>query len=216
MKIILNQDVSNLGEEGDVKVVTDGYARNFLIPKSLAVPFSKANVTMFEQKKAVIERRKEEKRKGALGLKQRISGEVITLKMPVGENGRLFGAVTNATIVEELTKIGLTIERRKVDIPDHTIKVVGTSTVKIKLYGSETADLKVIVEPLEDAPKRAEEKVVAFEKTADDYDDFEEEEADEFYEEVIAPDEKKKEESDKEVEAEDEPETEDEPEAETE
>jgi large subunit ribosomal protein L9 len=146
MKIILNQDISNLGEEGDVKVVTDGYARNFLIPKKLAVPFNKANLNMFEQKKVAIEKRKEVKKNDAMGIKDRLSKESLTIAMPAGDKGKLFGAVTAATIVEELSKIGLSVEKKKVEIAGNSIKVTGNSTVKIKLYGGETADLKVTVE----------------------------------------------------------------------
>lgn len=146
MKIILNQDISSLGEEGDVKVVADGYARNFLIPKKLAVPFNKANLNMFEQKKMAIEKRKDTKRKDAMGIKERLAKEVLTISMPAGEKGKLFGAVTAATIVEELSKIGLTVEKKKVEIDGNSIKVTGNSTVKIKLYGGETAELKVNVE----------------------------------------------------------------------
>ena len=145
MKIILNQDISNLGEEGDVKVVADGYARNFLIPKKLAVPYNKANLNMFEQKKVAIEKRKEAKRKDAMGVKERLAGEELVISMPAGDKGKLFGAVTAATIVEELGKMGLTIVKKNVDIPAHSIKVTGTSTVIIKLYGGETAELKVTV-----------------------------------------------------------------------
>ncbi len=145
MKIILNQDISSLGEEGDVKVVADGYARNFLIPKKLAVPYNKANLNMFEQKKVAIEKRKEAKRKDAMGVKERLSGEELVISMPAGEKGKLFGAVTAATIVEELAKIGVAIVKKNVEIPGHSIKVTGTSTITIKLYGGETAELKVTV-----------------------------------------------------------------------
>ncbi len=145
MKIILNQDISNLGEEGDVRVVADGYARNFLIPKNMAVPYNKANLNIFEQKKVSIEKRKEEKRKDAMGIKARLSSETLVIEMPAGDKGRLFGAVTPATIVEELGKIGLTVEKKKVEIAGNSLKMTGAATVKIKLYGGETADLKVNV-----------------------------------------------------------------------
>ena len=143
MKIILNQDISNLGEEGDVKVVADGYARNFLVPKNMAVPYNKANLNMFEQKKVSIEKRKEDKRKDAMGIKARLSSETLVIEMPAGDKGRLFGAVTPATIVEELGKIGLVVEKKKVEIAGNSLKMAGAATVKIKLYGGEMADLKV-------------------------------------------------------------------------
>ena len=145
MKVILKQDLSNLGEEGDIRVVADGYGRNYLIPKGIAVSYTKANIEIFRQKKNTIEARKETKRKEASSLKEKLTGEVITFAMPVGENGKLFGAITSANIVEELAKSGISVERKKIEVPEHSIKVVGEYTVKVKLYASETAELKVIV-----------------------------------------------------------------------
>ena len=149
MKIILNQDIVNLGEEGDIKVVADGYARNFLFPKKMAVPYNKQNLNIFEQKKLSIEKRKEEKRKDAMGLKERLAGEELVLTMPAGEKGKLFGAVTASTLVEELVKLGLNVEKKKIEVPENSIKVVGTYTAKVKLYGGEVADLKVTVNAAE-------------------------------------------------------------------
>lgn len=145
MKVILKQDLSNLGEEGDVKVVADGYGRNYLIPKGIAVAYNKANVEIFNQKKNSIEARKEAKRKDALSLKEKLTGETVTFTMPVGENGKLFGAITSANIVEELAKSGINVEKKKIDVPDHSIKVIGNYTVKVKLYAGEIAELKVVV-----------------------------------------------------------------------
>ena len=149
MKVILNQDLSNLGEEGEVKVVADGYGRNYLIPKGIAVSYTKANIEIFKQKRNAIDARKESKRKEALSLKEKLNGQEISFTMPVGDNGKLFGAITNANIVEELAKAGIALERKKIEIPDHTIKVVGNYVVKIKLYAGETADLKVLVSAAE-------------------------------------------------------------------
>ncbi|MDC7232347.1 MAG: 50S ribosomal protein L9 [Spirochaetales bacterium] len=180
MKIILNQDISNLGEEGDVKVVADGYARNFLIPKNMAVPYNKANLNMFEQKKVAIEKRKEEKRKDAMGVKERLSKESLTIAMPAGEKGKLFGAVTPATIVEELGKLGVFVEKKKIEIAGNSIKVTGTSTVKVKLYGGETADLKVTVEGIQvegSKPAEKEEAKAEVEATAADAEEAVEETA---------------------------------------
>ncbi len=165
MKIILNQDISNLGEEGDVRVVADGYARNFLIPKKMAVPYNKANLNMFEQKKVAIEKRKEVKRKDAMSVKERLAGEELVISMPAGDKGKLFGAVTPATIVEELGKMGITVEKKKVEIPGNSLKLTGTSTVVIKLYGGEAAELKVTVKGIvpegEAAPVKEEVKAEA-------------------------------------------------------
>lgn len=143
MKIILKQDVYNLGEEGDVCVVKNGYARNFLIPQKMAVLFDKQNIAMFESRKAGIEKRKEEKRSASAGLKEKIEALTLELTVSTGDTGKLFGSVTNANIAEELKKAGVIIERKRIELPDHTIKTVGDFIGKIKLYGNETAELKI-------------------------------------------------------------------------
>ncbi len=145
MKIILNQDVYNLGEEGDVCVVANGYARNFLIPQKLASIFNKQNIAMFESRKAAIEKRKEEKRLASAGLKDKIEAITLELKVSSGDTGKLFGSVTNANVAEELKKEGITVERKKIELPGHTIKMIGEFIVKVKLYGNETADLKLVI-----------------------------------------------------------------------
>ena len=149
MKVILKQDFSSLGEEGDIKVVADGFGRNYLIPKGIAVSYTKANIEIYKQKKNTIEARKETKRKDAFSLKEKLAAQEIEFVMPVGENGKLFGAITSANIVEELAKEGISIEKKKIEVPDHSIKVVGNYIVKVKLYAGETADLKVVVKAAE-------------------------------------------------------------------
>ena len=145
MKIILSQDVYNLGEEGDVCVVSNGYARNFLVPQKMAVLFNKQNSAIFESQKAAIEKRKEEKRLASAGLKEKIEAITLELTVSTGDTGKLFGSVTNANIAEELKKAGVVIERKKIELPDHTIKMIGEFVAKIKLYGSESADLKIVI-----------------------------------------------------------------------
>jgi large subunit ribosomal protein L9 len=157
-KVILNQDVYNLGEEGDVREVAPGYARNFLIPQGLAVSFNKQNLAQFEQKREVIEKRKEEKRDVAKGLRERIESREINLEMPAGDTGKLFGSVNSATIVERLAADGISIERKKIDVPDNSIKMVGEYTVRIRLYGDEVAELKVTVDPVGGKKKAAKEE----------------------------------------------------------
>jgi large subunit ribosomal protein L9 len=152
-KVILIQDVKDLGEEGDVKEVKRGYARNYLIPKKLAVPFTKGNLKLIEARRAIIEQKKEEKRQAALGLKERLESLSLKIVMPMGENGRLFGSVTNAIIADELQKQGISIEKKKIEIPEHSIKAQGTYKVKVKLYDNQEAVLKVLVNPKEEASK---------------------------------------------------------------
>jgi large subunit ribosomal protein L9 len=149
MKIILSQDVVNLGEEGDIREVTGGYARNFLLPQKLAVRYTKENLRVLESRREQIEKKREEKRTEALGVKERIEQEEIRFKMRAGENGTLFGSVSSALIGEELEKLGYEIERRRIDVPDNTIRAVGNYKVRVRLYGHEEAELTVIVEAAE-------------------------------------------------------------------
>jgi large subunit ribosomal protein L9 len=145
-KVILNKDLATLGEEGDVKHVARGYARNFLFPRGIAVPFSERTQKMFEARKDEIEARKMQKRKDAAGLKERIEALDVIIVMPAGGNGRLYGAVTTQTITDELAKQGFAIERKKVEIPGNYLKTAGKHKVTIKLYDNTTAELAVTVE----------------------------------------------------------------------
>ncbi|MGO9309201.1 MAG: 50S ribosomal protein L9 [Spirochaetia bacterium] len=146
MKVILNQDVIGLGEEGDIKDVADGYARNFLLPKKLAVPHTREFLASLEHKRAAIEKRKGEKRLEAAGLKERLEAEEIKFSVPAGENGKLFGSVSNTNVAVELEKKGFSIEKKRIEIPEHTIRSVGTYKVRIRLYDKEEATVKLIVE----------------------------------------------------------------------
>lgn len=146
MKVILNCDVPNLGEEGDICEVARGYARNFLIPRNMVLMHNRQNSALIEGRRAAIEQRKVEKRTQASSMKEQIEAEPLVFTMAAGDRGKLFGSVTTATIVDELDKRGISVERRKVDIPDGTIKSVGTHTVRVRLYGEEEAELTVRVE----------------------------------------------------------------------
>jgi large subunit ribosomal protein L9 len=146
MKVILNQDVIGLGEEGDVKDVAAGYARNFLLPKKLAVPHTRAFLAAMEHRRAAIEKRKAEKRLEAAGLKGRLEAEEIRFSVPAGENGKLFGSVSNTNVAVELEKKGFSIEKKRIEIPEHTIRTVGTYKIRIRLYDKEEATVKLVVE----------------------------------------------------------------------
>ncbi|OHD76264.1 MAG: 50S ribosomal protein L9 [Spirochaetes bacterium RIFOXYC1_FULL_54_7] len=145
MKVILNHDVPNLGELGDVKDVAAGYARNFLLPRGLVYPYSPATVGMFAKRKAEIEVRKAEKRASSMDLKTRLEAEELVLDMPAGQNGKLFGAVSNASIADELLKSGISIDRKKIDVPGRVIKSVGNYKISIRLYEKEEATVKIVV-----------------------------------------------------------------------
>jgi large subunit ribosomal protein L9 len=146
MKVILNQDVTDLGEEGDIKDVADGFARNYLLPRKLAVPHTKEFLAALGHRRAAIEKRKEEKRLEAASLKERLEAQEIRFAVPAGENGKLFGSVNNSNVAVELEKKGFAIEKKRIEIPEHTIRSVGTYKVRIRLYDKEEATVKLIVE----------------------------------------------------------------------
>ncbi|TVQ37828.1 MAG: 50S ribosomal protein L9 [Spirochaetaceae bacterium] len=164
MKVILNRDVPNLGEEGDICEVARGYARNYLIPRNMVLMHNRQNVAIIEGRRAAIEQRKTQKRKDASSIKERIENEELSIRMAAGERGKLFGSVTTATIVDELEKLGISVERRRLEIADGTIKSVGIHTVRVRLYGDEEAILTVRVEsetPEREQPAASAEPVAA-------------------------------------------------------
>lgn len=161
MKVILNQDVKHLGEEGDVKNVASGYARNYLFPRSFALPYNDVTVAYFESRKAEIEAKKEQKRKDSASLKDKLQSEVLTIVMPAGTNGKLYGAVTNLTVAEALQKQGYDIERKRIEINGSTIKSVGKYSAVVRLYETTSAEITIIVKAQEQAEKEAAEAAAA-------------------------------------------------------
>lgn len=149
MKVILVKDVENVGEEGEIRQVADGYGRNFLLPRGFAIPFSKHGQNIIEQRKRQIEARKEEKRQAALSVKEKLQGLQVVITMPAGDNGKLFGAVTNGIVAEHLAQLGAVVERRHIAIPGNAIKLVGTYEVRIKVLEREFAVVKVEVKAQE-------------------------------------------------------------------
>lgn len=151
MKVILNQDIENLGEEGDVCEVARGYARNFLIPRNMVLQYNDRNQAIIDSRREEINARKEEKRKAAMGAKERIESEEMVLTMPAGRNKKLFGSVNAQTIATELEKWGIYVEKKRIEIPETTIKTIGNFKVQVKLYEETEATLSVAVKPTADS-----------------------------------------------------------------
>ena len=145
MKIILNNDVVHLGEEGDVVTVKDGYARNYLLPTGAAVIYNKANAAMFKQRAAQIAKRKAEKRAASASLKERLDNVSISLVVTAGESGKLFGSITSQMVREALLKEGFEIEKKKLDVPTHAIKMTGTYHIVAHLYENDKANITLNV-----------------------------------------------------------------------
>ena len=162
MKIILNNDVVHLGEEGDVVTVKDGYARNYLLPTGAAVIYNKANAAMFQQKAEQIAKRKAEKRAASASLKEKLDNVTISLVVTAGESGKLFGSVTSQMVQEALLKEGFEIEKKKLDVPTHAIKMTGTYHIVAHLYENDKATITLNV--LSEADVKAAAKKAAEEK----------------------------------------------------
>lgn len=164
MKIILNNDVVHLGEEGDVVTVKDGYARNYLLPTGAAVIYNKANAAMFKQRAEQIAKRKAEKRAASASLKERLDNVSISLVVTAGESGKLFGSVTSQMVQEALLKEGFEIEKKKLDVPTHAIKMTGTYHIVAHLYENDKATITLNV--LSEAEVKAAAKKAAEEAKA--------------------------------------------------
>ena len=164
MKIILNNDVVHLGEEGDIVTVKDGYARNYLLPTGAAVIYNKANAAMFQQKAEQIAKRKAEKRAASASLKEKLDNVTISLVVTAGESGKLFGSVTSQMVQEALLKEGFEIEKKKLDVPTHAIKMTGTYHIVAHLYENDKATITLNV--LSEAEVKAAAKKAAEEAKA--------------------------------------------------
>ncbi len=144
MKIILTQDVHELGLEGDTVNVANGYARNYLIPKGIALEANEQNIKFMETKRKKIEVNRLEAKDEAEKIKEKISDVEITISQKVGEEDKLYGSVTTMDIASELEKQGITIDRRKI-VLDKPIKTLGEYDVPIKLYPEVTGSIKLVV-----------------------------------------------------------------------
>lgn len=144
MKVILQKDVQNLGDAGDLKEVADGYARNFLLPKRLAVQANEGSAKVIEHQKRLAELKKDKRKKSMQEIAKSIEAKEFTVKVKVGENDKLFGSVTAIDIASALKKEGIEIDKRRIDITD-SIKALGSFQVKAKLAEGVTATIKIKV-----------------------------------------------------------------------
>ena len=148
MELILKKTVDTLGEEGDIVKVKSGYGRNYLIPKKLAVVANKANLTLLEQEKAVIESSREKQRQEAESLSKKVSGTSITIQHRAGEEEKLFGSVTAADIAEKLAELDIQIDKKNILLVE-SIKTLGEVVVPIKVGYQMTSEITVTIVPLE-------------------------------------------------------------------
>jgi large subunit ribosomal protein L9 len=144
VQVILSEDVPNLGRPGDVVKVRAGYARNYLLPRRLAVEANSKNLRAFEHQKGLAMLRRETNKGLALKLKQQLEGLTLTIGANAGEEGKLFGSVTNIDIERALRGRGFNIERRKIMLAE-PIKQLGEFTVPVRLDPEVEAGVKLTV-----------------------------------------------------------------------
>jgi len=146
MRVILLDNVIGLGRAGEIKEVRDGYARNYLIPKKLAEIATKSKEAHLQRIAAALAKKAQKIYEDAISLKNDLEGKVIEISAKAGEEGKLFGSITNSMVSEELKKLGFDIDKKKI-IMDH-IKIIGEYNIRIRLDEGVTANIKLIVKPL--------------------------------------------------------------------
>ena len=144
MKIVLKKDVEKLGKLGDIIIVKDGYARNYLIPKGLALEATENNLKIVEREKERIIREKEREKKEAIALADKVKNSSCTIVVEVGEDGKMFGAVTSQDIAKSFEDIGIKLDKRMIEL-NEPIKELGIFYVPIKLHPEVTVEAKVWV-----------------------------------------------------------------------
>jgi large subunit ribosomal protein L9 len=144
IQVVLQEDVPKLGKSGELVRVRPGFARNYLLPRELAVPATAGAIKRIEHDKAVAVARAEKAKKEAREQAAKISATSVTIAQKAGEDGRLFGSVTTKDIAAALAAKGIEIDRRKIELPE-ALKAVGTFELKVALVSDVTATLKVEV-----------------------------------------------------------------------
>lgn len=144
MKVIFQKDVKGQGKKGEVKNVSDGYARNFLLPKGLAVEANAQNLEQLKEEQKKEAQRKEKEKQEAEALKSKLEDMTVTLSSKAGEGGKLFGAVTNKQIADALASKDIRVDKKKIDLKE-PIRTLGYTNVSIKLHPKVTAKVKVHV-----------------------------------------------------------------------
>ena len=149
VKVVLTQDVENVGKAGEVKEVSPGYMRNFLVPKKLAVPATAVALHALEARRASTLKVQEKARTSAQTLAERLNAAVVTFQVRVGEQHRLFGSITSKDIADELARTAnLSIDRRDIEL-EEPLKTLGTFTVPVKLHAEVRGAIHVV---LQEAP----------------------------------------------------------------
>ncbi len=150
MKIVILEDVENLGYAGDIKEVKDGFARNYLIPKGKVLQATKNNIKFVEEKRKNILRKINKKMETANKIKKALEGITVEVSARAGEKGKLFGSVTTNEIFEQIKDKAKDIDKKDIKLPEGGIKTVGEHNVEISIYRDIKASFKVIVKPTDE------------------------------------------------------------------
>jgi large subunit ribosomal protein L9 len=145
LKVILRQDFESLGLEGDIVDVANGYARNYLIPKGIAVKSDNASLKALDMSKEKIMARHMKEKESAERVREKVSQIIVNLRRKAGEEDKLYGSVTSREIAQELEKEGIVVDRRKINL-DETIRTLGEFEVSVKLHPEVIAKVKVVVD----------------------------------------------------------------------
>ena len=148
MEVILKEDIANVGKIGEVVRVRDGYARNYLLPRGLVLLANKKNLKTFEHQKKLVADQKQKITRQAKSVGEAVTAVSLIIRMRVGEEGKLFGSVTNIQIEKALKVQGLTVDRRKIQL-EEPIKAAGDYEVPIRMTADLTVPLKISVVPEE-------------------------------------------------------------------
>ena len=144
MKVVLKDDVKNVGKMGQIADVADGFARNYLLPRGLAIEANTKNLKSMEHEKRIIQEKAKKIRNSALDLSQKISAMTLVIKAKAGEEGKLFGAVTTMDIAEQMKNEGVEIDKKRIFL-DEPIKRLGTYSVSVKVHPEVSTQLSVQV-----------------------------------------------------------------------
>lgn len=146
MKVILKQDVNKIGAAGELIETSDGYARNFLLPKGLAEEATPERLKEWKDRQAAKKKKDEKLKTEARELQKRLSGKVVRIRASTGETGKLFGSVTAAAVAENLaSQHSATVDKRDIRMPD-TVKQTGSYSFTVRLYTGVEAEMTLIVE----------------------------------------------------------------------
>lgn len=144
MKVILTSDVQAVGKQGEIKEVKDGLARNFLLPKKLAVKATPGNIKTWEQKSSALRKKEDQVKSEAETIASKLEGIKVTIPVKVGEEEKIFGSVTTQNISDALGELGYEVPKKHVDL-ESPIKTLGSQEVVIKLYHDVSANITVEV-----------------------------------------------------------------------